>query len=492
MFGIVGLMAAVLIAGVVQITFGLVGLGWWVHSLPPAVGDGLMSGVGILILWKQLETLGILHPVSLSDMQTAIIIASVTIAVSKFWPLFLRKQSAGVKNFLARFPAPGVALLGAVVVAQVFGTLGFGVAFPHYDRISLSILPQDLTVGSFAKLDWTVLLIGASIAFLSGSKALLVSAAMHREDAKTHVNFNREIIVIGVGNILCGLVGGLPLTAHSERSQLMRMIGAKTRLSMALQSVWILTVPTLMPFLIETIPTAAFAGLIIFSGFKLIETERLLSLLPGSKVKKPSDEGVLFAATVFSTLVFGMVAGVVLGVLLGMLRLASKFASTAEIEVVRPPGSPDILGIKLRGAFTFVCVPQLVDATEDIPTDRVIVLDTSEVYYIDYACLSFFEDFKLNVESGGGHLHFDNAELEKKAKTPVNMRVAVYNELLSMDRRKGTRNANHGRRKMDKVLAAGVDALTFMKELSTVQADVRNEEPEKNQPAKKDDMKRSA
>lgn len=446
--GMVGLALTVALCGLIQVAGGIARVGWWVHILPPRVVSGLMGGIGALVVYKQFELIA-RQATEPKSIALALAFLGGTVAVTALWPVLTKKFGA---TWLKRIPGAAVAL---AVAAFAWWLLHAEAPTSVDHRIDLFALPEYWQGLNAFNPDWHLLALAASLALLSGSKALVVSAGLHRQDLDMKVDFNRELIVVGLGNVVAGICGGLPLTAHLDRSQFTRDVGGKSRASTVLQGVCIAAILGFAPGFLAAVPVEAFAGILVYSGSKLIDWRFFRKVLSRQRV----EERWLLLGTFATTIVLNLTAGVLVGLLLGMFRLAQKFAATAEIRVARAEGRDDLVVFFLKGAFTFVCLRRLVEVARDIDPGAVVVLETKEVYYIDHACLSFFEELRANQQAGGGTLVFDPAELTKKAAMPLNLRTEVLKELKGMDRRKSRRSENVGRRRMDYILAE-VEAAT--------------------------------
>jgi MFS superfamily sulfate permease-like transporter len=228
------------------------------------------------------------------------------------------------------------------------------------------------------------------------------------------------------------------------------MSGAKSRWAVALQGVFVLVALLFMQTSLAIIPVSVYAGLLLGSGFQLLDWKQIKAAFDRGRVN--GSDPLLFAGTLVATVGWSLTTGLAVGLALACFRLASKFAATGGVSLERTEHHDELAMIHLRGALTFVCVPKLSDTARSLSDSMIVILETSELSYIDDACVSFIKDFAANLEKGGGKLVFDEIELINKATQRMQFGAEVMREIRNLDRRKTTRGGNVGRRKLDQLL----------------------------------------
>jgi MFS superfamily sulfate permease-like transporter len=402
----------VLLCGALQLAAGLLKLGQWFRAVSPAVIYGMLAGIGILILASQFHIMlddrprgnGLANVLSLpaavwkglvpsSDVthDDAARIGLLTIAVMVLWKPLAPKKLKGL-------PAP---LLAVAVAAGVTALLGLPIHMVTVpDRLlDAASLPSTGVLGDPAA--WPPLLFaGASLALIASAETLLSASAVDKLHGGTRTDYDRELAAQGVGNILCGLLGALPMTGVIVRSATNVEAGARTRASAVLHGVWLLAAIVLFPAVLRWVPTASLAAILVYTGFKLINPAAVRALW-----KYGAGEVVIFAATVVTIVLTDLLTGVLLGVALCVAKLVYVFARLRVRVVEEPEGGRTVL--YLRGAATFLRLPKLAAALERVPPSTELHVHFEELTYIDHACLDLLLSWEKQHEATGGSLEID-------------------------------------------------------------------------------------
>lgn len=405
-FGIERIGPILLVAGVLQFIAGRLKLGVWFRAISPAVVYGMLSGIGVLIIGAQFH-------VMLDDQPKASGIANL-----------LAIPGALIKGVFppdgtSHHIAAGLGLLTLICVltwnrlrpAQLKalpGTLVGVVIATAVASLNLPVkkvtLPENL-LGSFSLFNggtlsgvWesSVLLASLTIAVVASAETLLAAVAVDKMHSGRPANFNKELSAQGAGNMLCGLIGALPMTGVIVRSSANVQAGARTRLSAVMHGIWLLALVLLFPSVLRMIPTASLAAILIFTGFKLIEIQHVRNLAEYGRMPV-----VIYAATVAGIVTTDLLTGVMVGVALSLVKLIYK-ATRFRVEVEHHPEERRV-DVHLHGAATFLGVPRLATALESIPGHMVIHLHAENLYHIDHTCLDLLRSLsKQHVEKGGG------------------------------------------------------------------------------------------
>jgi len=416
-YGIERVGLVVLLAGVFQAVAGALGLGRYFRAISPAVVYGMLAGIGVLICASQFHVMIDARPHksgplnlaaipsalysgvvdgSTGSGRTAFLLGLITIGSIVLWSKYRPQRLRAV-------PAPLVGVLLAAVYAALSGAHVSYVSIP--DNLFRSVeMPElsDVFSGS--------LLVSAfSLAVIASAETLLCAAAVDRMQHTVRTNYNRELLAQGLGNALCGLLGALPMTGVIVRSSANVEAGAQTRLSAILHGVWLLALVLLAPGLLRLVPTAALAGVLLHTGFKLVSPAHLREL-------REYGWGAIgiYAATLAGVVIKDLLTGVVLGLLLSVFRLLWKLGSF-DVEV-RPSLQGARLDVYMRGAVTFVGLPRLASQLERLPRAREIHLHVDELSYIDHACLVAIGDYERQARLRGDRVVIDWVSVDARSE----------------------------------------------------------------------------
>ena len=283
-----------------------------------------------------------------------------------------------------------------VLYVEVPESLAAGLTFP-----SLSVF-EHVPLGE-------LLLGGVMMALVASAETLLCASAVDRMHQGPRTQYDRELAAQGVGNLLCGLVGGLPMTGVIVRSATNVQAGAKSRLSAILHGLWLLLFVVVLGSLLRLIPTAALAGILVYTGFKLIDWKAFIHLWRTSR-----SEAFIFIATLTVIVVEDLLSGVVTGIVLSALKLLVTFSRLdvqLDRDTVKASGRTTL---RLGGAATFLRLPALAAKLDEVPKGAHLHVDFQQLDYIDHACLELLMSWEKQHESAGGRLYLDWGELHAR------------------------------------------------------------------------------
>lgn len=412
-FGIEKLGVIILIAGLIQITGGALKLAQWFRAVPPSVIHGMLSGIGILIFASQFHVMvddapkgsGINNLISIpgaimkavtpnhmASHEEAALVGMITLITLLVW-------DKGAKQVKLLKPIPGsliaVALAAAITafcalpikLVKLPDSLLGSLRFPTWDAIS-GMMHVDI-LGA-----------GLMMAFIASAETLLTAAALDKMRTGSRTNYDRELIAQGVGNSICGVIGGLPMTGVMVRSGVNLSAGAKTRLSSVLHGVWLLLAVALIPHVVERIPTSALGALLVFSGWKLANFKVI-----GELKKVSRGELAIYGITVALIMTTDLLTGVVTGVVLAACKLLYTF-SRLDVHIATDTVHRRT-DITLKGAATFLALPKLADALESVDPDMELHIHLDGLDYVDHACLDLLMSWDKSHQSAGGSLVID-------------------------------------------------------------------------------------
>ena len=408
-YGMEKLGIIILAAGVIQMSAAWLQLGQWFRAVSPAVIHGMLSGIGLMILASQFHIMiddapranglenilsipaGIWKAVAPSGNgpahQEAAAIGVLTIVTIILWNKFIPKKLQAVPGVLV-----GVAIATAISVL--------------YDLPIAHVKVRDnlLTVIELPKLeilmhlfDTSLLSASLAIAFIASVETLLSATAVDQLHSGPRTRYNKELFSQGVGNALCGLLGALPMTGVIVRSSANVQAGAKTRVSTILHGAWLLLFVAFLPFVLRQIPMACLGAILVFTGYKLMN----IAVIKELKVYGRS-EVLIYIGTMGVIVATNLLTGMLVGVGLAIWKLLYT-TQNLETHLEQQAGTPTVTyRFHLMGIATFVSLPKLATALEDVPPGVAVEIHFESLRHIDHACLNLLESWtKLHEQKGG-------------------------------------------------------------------------------------------
>lgn len=383
-YGLEVLGVLVLGAGLVQLGLGVLRLGRWFRAVSVAVVQGMLAGIGLVLVAGQVYALGdagapasglgkIAGLVALPGLvdPVALSVGGATIAVLLLWPRWRRGARL--------VPAPLVAVALASLVTGVFDLAVRRVEVRGL--VDAVRVPEAADVGRLTEVG----VIGTVLAFalIASAESLFSAAAVDRLGSGARTDYDRELIAQGAGNTVCGLLGALPMTAVIVRSAANVQAGARTKASRVLHGVWLLVFTVLLPGVLGLIPVAALAGLLVHAGCKLMPVRELRGLWRGHR-----GEVIVLGVTAVAILVGNLFEGVLVGLALAVAKTAWDI-SHVHVET-EDRGDAGIV-VRVLGHATFLRLPKLLDALEALPRDREVRLELGGLRHVDHACAAALE-----------------------------------------------------------------------------------------------------
>ncbi|MGC7094246.1 SulP family inorganic anion transporter [Amycolatopsis lurida] len=397
-FGLPALGVIVLAAGLLQLAMGALKLGRWFRAISVSVVEGMLAGIGLVLIAGQLYTAaGLTAPASgigkLTGLPGAVAevvgnttaLASIALGAGTIAVLVLWKR---MPKRVRAVPGPLAAVGLAAVVSLVFS---LPVATVEVQGLLGAIqLPELATFGELANLS----LIGTILAFtlIASAESLFSAAAVDRLHNGPRTEYDKELMAQGTGNTVCGVLGALPMTAVIVRSSANVQAGAKTKASRVLHGVWLLLFAALLPGTLALIPLPALAGLLVHAGWKLIPLRSIATLW-----REHRGEALILVVTAVSIVAVNMFEGVLIGLALSVAKTAWE-ASHLKLEVIDKGAGP--IQAYLSGNATFLRLPKILDDLEALPRDRPIELDLSGLHHLDHACRTALETWSAQHSAG--------------------------------------------------------------------------------------------
>ncbi|MEU9004927.1 SulP family inorganic anion transporter [Streptomyces sp. NPDC048551] len=385
-YGLPALGVLVLAAGLLQLGMGVLRLGRWFRAISLAVVHGMLAGIGLVLITGQLYALGGvdapgptlaklggMHALGARADWAAVSLGAGTIAVLVVWrrmPPRLRLvpgalvavAAATVAAELLRLPVERVRVTGVLAAVAPPGWSDFGV------------LASVGAVGSVV-----------ALALIASAETLFSAAAVDRMHDGPRTEYDRELIAQGVGNAVCGALGALPMTAVIVRSAANVEAGARTRASRILHGVWLLLFAAAFPQVLEVVPLAALAGVLLHAGWKLLPARAVAALW-----RTHRGEAVVLVVTAVSIVATSLFEGVLVGLGLAVAKAAWETSHVHIEEVWEVEG----LCVRVVGNASFLKLPKLLDSLEAVPHAASVRLDLSGLRHMDHACLTALEGWE--------------------------------------------------------------------------------------------------
>lgn len=421
-YGIEMLGPVLLLAGVFQFIAGSLKLGQLFRAMSPAVIYGMLSGIGILILISQFHVMiddrpqahgienllaipnsinKVFFPPDGSSYQIAALIGVLTIAAMILWDRFKPDR-------LRLLPG---ALMGVVIATGIANILQLPIQYVDVPANLFEEI-QIPTFSNFLGLFRAPLILDAiAVAFIASAESLLSAVAVDRLHTGARTNFDRELAAQGIGNIACGFLGALPMTGVIVRSSVNVEAGARSRLSAILHGVWLLLLVAVAPALLSLVPTASLAGILVLTGYKLIEIEHIRKLRQYGRFTL-----VIFAATLVGIVATDLLTGVLIGIVLTTIAVVYR---VSRLQIRLEPGENQRIDLYLEGAATFIRLPRLATVLEQIPAGTELHVHLDRLAYIDHTCLDLFSMWAEQQEQQGSQLVLEWDRLVKRYREPL-------------------------------------------------------------------------
>ncbi len=408
-YGLAWLGFIVLAAGVLQYLAGHWGWGRVFQAVSPAVIKGMLAGIGILIFASQFHVMlddqprqgGLANLLSIPEA----ILKALTVEDGSVHHLAAIVGIMALVSLIGwdRFKPKALELIPAPLVAVACSSAFVGLTQWQVRRVEVPtqfsdfiVLPSVAVLESFTP---ALLFSVFALAFIASAETLLCASATDGLHEGQRTDYNQELKAQGVGNILCGFLGALPMTGVIVRSSANIKAGAISRQSAILHGLWLGLLVFLAPGLLALIPTAALAAVLVYIGFKLVDLQAIRNLHRYS----PWEVGV-YLATVLAIVSTDLLTGVLTGLALALMRVVLSLAHL-EIQVDEYPNSK--VSVVLSGTATFVSLPKLMTSLGKLERGREIWIDLEPLLYLDYACLNALEEFQKLYERQGGRVEME-------------------------------------------------------------------------------------
>ncbi len=415
---------AVIIAGILQLILGFVKAGVIGDYIPNSVIKGMLAAIGLILILKQFPHL-IGYDADFSGDESFsqanrentfsgiwssfnyITPSAVVIGISSLLILMIWSQPfITSKKWLQIIPGPLLAVLAGTLINECFKLYypGYALETRHLVELPVATTVQEFFLFfSFPSIKYLnhpdVWITGFTLAIVASLETLLGIEAVDKLDPLKRVTPpNRELKAQGIGNIISGMLGGLPLTSVVVRSSANVSAGAKTKFSAILHGIFMLLCVMIIPLILNRIPLSALAAILIFTGYKLAKVSLFREFF-----QRGWDQFMPFVVTIAAILMTDLLKGILVGIAVGLFYLVrSNFRSAVFIV-----HDHNKFLFRLRKDVSFLNKPIIKKKLEEIPENAYLMVDATRADFIDKDVIEEINNFML-------HAHLKNIRVEIK------------------------------------------------------------------------------
>ena len=442
MIGFKAFLVAGVIAGIIQIILGLLKAGIIGYYFPSAVIKGMLAGIGITLILKQIphalgydknpegdwafyqtdghNTFSEIWYALQNPTVGAIIITAIALGI-----LLLFQSKAIKKNKLLNLiPGPLIAVIAAIALNELFKSV-----FPELTLVNESSLLKEQVVqnnhlvnikaadtslpfwGLLTFPDWTILsnpriyMIGFTMAVVASLETLLCVEATDKLDPQKRTTpTNRELLAQGTGNVVSSLLGGLPITQVIVRSSANINSGGKTKMSAILHGVFLAVFVLLLPWLLNLIPLACLAAILLLVGYKL-SSVKLFKQMYDNGISQFLPFVITIGFIIFTNLLWGIIIGLAVSIFF-IIRRSYENALYSEFKEEEEEDNRRRTIIQFGEVVSFFNKGHLHHKLNEIPDGSHLIIDGSKNEHMDYDVYDIFQDFIHNAKSRNIELEF--------------------------------------------------------------------------------------
>ncbi|WP_083321153.1 SulP family inorganic anion transporter [Hymenobacter glacialis] len=411
------MLAATAVAGVMQIIMGLGRAGIIALYFPASVIRGMLAAIGIILIMKQiphflgadsdffedlnfsqvdgLNTFSAIGAAFRSLSLGSVLVGTVSLVLMLLWDTKAIRQQPWARLI----PGALVAVLVAVGINQLLGAVAPEIQVRPEHLVTLPVISSmQQLVGAMTFPDFGALRnpatygVALTIALVASLETLLsVEAVDNLDPQKRHTPTNRELLAQGTGNLVSGLLGGLPITAVIVRSSANISAGGQSRMSAFIHGLLLLISLVFLGSVLNLIPLSALAAVLLLVGYKLTKPA-----LYRSQWRIGREQFIPFIITIVAVLFTDLLKGVTIGLVLGfffILRDNSKAGSYLRNETT-PEDEPGLMHLRLPEHVSFLNKASIVTTLEQLPSGSRVILDGTRSDVIDHDVLEAIEAFR--------------------------------------------------------------------------------------------------
>ena len=406
---------SIVIAGVFQIILGLIKAGTIGNYFPSAVIEGMLAAIGLILILKQFPHAvgydadfegdegflqvdkdntfsGILSAVSKINYG-AVIISVISLAFMIYWPKIKK---------VAVVPAPLLVVVAGVLLSTLFAGTSLALRNKQYVQIPVvdglnSVLGLFKSPNFAAIGNKEVWITAFTIAVIASLETLLSLEAVDKIDPIKRVSpTNRELVAQGIGNIISGMLGGLPMTAVIVRSSANVNAGARTKTSAVLHGFWLLLSFLFIPGIINLIPLSCLAAILLVTGYKLARLSLFTHMW-----HKGLSQFIPFVVTIVAVLLTDLLIGVGIGMMVGIFYILRTNLRNPYFYHIDSKGDKEVIRIKLAEEVSFLNKAAIQVTLTSLPAESHVIIDGSNSRYIDVDVLETIYNYRHNAFTKG-------------------------------------------------------------------------------------------
>lgn len=437
-------LATVVVAGLFQIVFGLLKFGKLSDLFPSAAIHGMLAAIGIIIISKQIHTLFGIPPAELKGKEPLELLAMIPSSIMHenahiteigIACLFIMVIHSLINNQkIKKIPAP-------LIVLAVSIPLGFALhiktegAIANFALVKVGNIVETLQK-SFINVDFSGISSNIGIfieyvilfALIGSIESLLTVKAMDNIDPfERKSDANKDLVAVGIGNTLSGIIGGLPMISEVARSSANIGYGAKTRWSNFFHGLFLLLAVLFAVPLIEMIPNAALAAMLIFVGFRLAHPREFKHMYHIG-----IDQLIIFVATIITTLATDLLIGVGTGMAMEIIVnfiYGMSFKNIFKADYVINQINENKIQVDLKSELVFTNCFGFKEKLNVLPKQKQITIYLADAKVIDHSSIVSLEEFKKNYEREGGTVSIDghdqHAKVSNHPKATRKKKIAI-------------------------------------------------------------------
>jgi MFS superfamily sulfate permease-like transporter len=443
-------LTAVFIAGLLQLLLGFIKAGSISNFFPTNVIEGMLAGIGIIIVMKQLphafgydndfegdlsflqsdgtNTFSSLFGIFDHIQMGSIVVTAISLVILISW-----NKVSFLKN-LKLVPGALVAVVLGVLLNEIFIASGSSLVIAKEHLVSLPVptsleeFKSIIVTPNFAGiLNPQVWVVGLTIAIVASIETLLsIEAADRMDKQRRYTHTNMELKAQGVGNVISSLLGGLPLTSVIVRSSANANSGAKSKMSAIIHGVLLLISVLAVPFILNKIPLATLAAILILVGYKLAKPATFIHFW-----KKGKYQFVPFLATFLAVVFTDLLKGVTLGIIISIVFILRGNLKRAYSFKKEEYEDGDVILIDLAQEVSFLNKAAIKYTLNEIPENSKVIIKAHDTVYIAHDVLDLIDEFKniiakeknINVKLKGFKKAYD---LDNSPETTNHVSVDHY------------------------------------------------------------------
>jgi MFS superfamily sulfate permease-like transporter len=422
---------AVVLGGVFQIILGFLKAGILGDYIPSSVIKGMLAAIGLILILKQLphmvgynkdypgdeafgqvdgeNTFSTLFGSLRHLIPAALLIGIVSLLVQIVWEKYIAPKT----RLLKLVPAPLVVVVVAVIINETLRVSAPEWVIKESHLVNIPVADSFKGFVSFFTFPdfshilnpviWTTAI---TIAIVASLETLLnIEAADDLDPYQRVTPTNRELMAQGTGNIISGLIGGLPLTSVVVRTSANINGGAKTKMSTIFHGILLLLSVAFIPSVLNLIPLSALAAILIFTGYKLAKPSLFLKFY-----KKGWDQFLPFVLTVVAILLTDLLKGILMGCVVGLFFVIRSNFKSAVLVV----NDANRFLFRLRKDVSFLNKPIIKNRLEKVPANSSVLIDATRADFIDKDIVEVIEDFLKHAPLKGITVELKKSEFKEQ------------------------------------------------------------------------------